>query len=674
MSLKKHIAHISLSISTLFLVSTPFSYAQQSFGGVSFSGVGAAVLGCSGATDFLADKIADLKQSALALSGTEVVGTKVGTTLQTSDEKQQIQSKKTNKKESCKDPIAYALGTSMMNSFIDSTINWATTGFQGTPYFVRNQDTFFNNIIRDQKQQFLNTLPTSNDVYGNAIRYAMIAQQTGRTASTSALRGDNDAAVQQINDFTNDFKQGGWTTFFNTTQFSSQNPVGAFFSATERQAQERETLVQQKTDELMRSGGYLDQIKCVEWGIGGEDGMIVRNPLTGQESRIEPNCVKKEVITPGRTIAEQVAKATQAAQERASQADELNETLGRFLDRMLSNLANRGLAALMTPRSRALQNTQSGPNVSSAQSGTLRDIQSSFDESEFAITNPKHLQALLKAQKDYLSTIRDSRIAAEESLAVLGKLDYCIPGPNENMTQLANQNLGAFVSGLQDGFVRKRFLSSKNYRQLQPTPFIVENPVAEGDFILNNPIYINEWVDDDDEKGVFVDNVQNKSKLYFELFRELFSREKIIAFFENTQTTQQDRDTTRGAIQSALLETRKLPEYSKNMKELIANYDYVDETITENINELESIHRQILFIVRGARERHIAEQRALGVAVNLACLDIQYSVSDPIIVGRVRRESDTPSTNVQTLRAAEAAFFSPSNLYRNHNLPFGSNY
>ena len=110
------------------------------------------------------------------------------------------------------------------------------------------------------------------------------------------------------------------------------------------------------------------------------------------------------------------------------------------------------------------------------------------------------------------------------------------------------------------------------------------------------------------------------------------------------------------------------------MKELIANYDYVDETIAENINELESIHRQILFIVRGARERHIAEQRALGVAVNLACLDIQYSVSDPIIVGRVRRESDTPSTNVQTLRAAEAAFFSPSNLYRNHNLPFGSNY
>jgi hypothetical protein len=671
MSIKTHLSSITITTSLFLLVSTPVVHAQQAFGGVSFSGVGAAVLGCSGATDFLAEATAKLKQNVLALKGTSYLGFEVGTVQETNDEGQQLQSKKGNKKESCKDPIAYALGTSLMNSFIDDTINWATTGFNGTPYFVRNQDSFFENMAREEKQRFLNALPSTNDVYGNAIRYAMIAKETGRTASRSALRGENDAASQEIEDFTNDFKKGGWTSFFTTTQTNARNPIGAFFEATEQQAINREKIIQEKTGELMKSGGFLDQKKCVEWNYLGEENgdfseqSLENYVLAGRNS--EPVCVKEEVVTPGKIIAEQTARATQAASERALQADELNEQLGRFLDRMLSNLANKGLAALTTPKTKLIQ---SGPNASVAPNRTITDVQNSFDESEFTITNPKHLQGLIKAQKDYLSVLRDSRIAAEESLAGLGALDYCVPGPNANMTQLASQNMRSIVSGLQDGYVRKRFLSRKDYRQLQPLPFIVENPIAEGDFSLNSPIFINEYVDDDDEKGVFVDNIQNKSVTYFELFNEIFTKEKIISFFENAQTTQQDRDMARGTIQSILLETRKLPEYGKNMKTALATYDQTAEIVDENIIELESIHRQILGIVKIARERHIAEQRALGVTVNLECLDIQYSTRDPIIAGRIRRESDTPSTSVQTLRDAEKAFFSPRSLYRNHNLPF----
>jgi len=51
------------------------------------------------------------------------------------------------------------------------------------------------------------------------------------------------------------------------------------------------------------------------------------------------------------------------------------------------------------------------------------------------------------------------------------------------------------------------------------------------------------------------------------------------------------------------------------------------------------------------------------VTVKLECLDIQYSIKDPIILGRIQRESEIPSTNVQTLRDAEKSFFLPANLY-----------
>lgn len=670
--MKKNSIYSSIVLTTglLFIIETSQVSAQQSFGGIQFSGVGAAVLGCSGVTDRIAEAMAKLQQSALAAGSTSVVGIQAGLITQTNDQIQQLKTESLKKKENCLDPIAYSLGTNVVNSFVDGTLNWATTGFNGTPFFIRNQGSFFENITRDAKQTFLAGVPTTNDVYGNAVRYAIIAQETGRRASRSALRGNNDAATQEINDFTQDFKQGGWNTFFNTTQFTSRNPVASLFVVTEEQARQREALIEEKTNELMRSGGFLDQKKCVEWGLGGQEGTTVRNPITGEESRIEPNCLREEVVTPGKVIAEQTVKATQAAQERASQADEVNEVLGGFIDRLISNLANRGLAALTRPRTRVVQ---TGPNITTEQQ-TIEDFRGSFDQNNFSITNPRHIQALIKAQKDYLSIIQDSRIASEESLASLGELDYCVPGPNEPMISLANNNMMNIRDGLQNGNVRRRFLSSARYRQLQPVPFFVDNPVAEGTFVLNNPIYINTTVDDEEEQGIFVDNVQNKSIYYFDIFKDLFSREKIIAFFENTQSTQQERDTVRGSIQSALLETKKLSEYSKSVKTLLATYDQTTEVMTENIAELESIHRQILGIVRIARERHIAEQRAQGVSVNLECLDIQYSVNDPIIVGRVRRESDTLSEKVKTLRESEAYFFSPQNLYRDHNLPFQHNY
>lgn len=674
MSIKIHFSKIIVTASTFLMISAPYASAQQMFGGVQFSGVGAAALGCSGATDLIAEGIAKLKQQVLALVGTSYLGFELGSVEQVDDAGGTLALKKANKKENCKDPLAYAIGNSMMNSFIDDTINWATTGFNGTPYFVRNQDSFFENMAREEQQRFLNALPSKNDVYGNAIRYAMIAKETGRTASKSALRGENDAASQEIEDFTSDFKKGGWTTFFDTTQTNSRNPLGAFFAATEQQALDREKIIEETTAELMKSGGFLDQKKCVEWKSASaiETQQTVRRDALGNilpSVALPTNdlCLKYEVVTPGKIIAEQTARATQAANERASQADELNEVFGRFLDRMLSNLANKGLAALTTPKTKLIQ---SGPNASAAPNRTITDIQNSFDENEFTITNPKHLQALIKAQKDYLSAIKDSRIVAEESLAGLGELDYCIPGPNPRMPQLGSQSIKVFVSSLQDGYVRKRFLSGKDYRQLQPLPFLVENPIAEGDLVLNNPIFNNEYVDDDDEKGDFSGNIQDKSIYYFELFNEIFSQNKIIAFFENAQTTQQDRDDVRSSIQSALLETKKLSDYSKNMKTTLSTYDQTSEIISENIIELEAVHRQILAIVKVARERHIAEQRALGVTVNLACLDIQYNIKDPIIAGRIRRESDTPSAKVEILRDAEKTFLSPTNLYRKHNLPF----
>jgi hypothetical protein len=684
MSIKKHFYTFIITAVVLGATSTHYSYAQQSFGGVQFSGVGVAILGCLSQIDAIQEKILKLKERVNSIVNLQILGFKAPAPTPVMDELARSNLKKANRKEQCTDPTAYALANFLTSSFVESTINWATTGFNGTPFFIRDEGTFFENVERDFKQTFLNNIPNANDIYGNAIRYAMIAQETGRRASKSALRGQNDAAVQQIEDFTNDFKKGGWRSFFNTTQFSSQNPIGAYFSASYRLERAKEELIEAQKRELDRGDGFLGQKKCVEWGAAGPEGRTVRNPITGEEMRMEPNCLKYEVVTPGSLIKEQTAKATGAMVDRTLVADELNETIGRFLDRMLSNLANRGLASLSRTRKNVIQ---TGPNASTAQR-TIEDFRGSFDENNFSITNPRHLQAIIKAQKDYLSVVQDSQIASEESLALLGKLDYCIPGPNENMPNQANQVIPIIADGYRNGFISKkrprfrdfaifgafaRIFNRNDFRALQPIPFIVPNPVIEGDFILNDTIYVNEYADNAEEQQLFAGNIQDFSVDYLNIFRKVFSRKKIIANFENTQTTQQKKDIVRGSIQSALLETRRLPEYSKNTKTLLLMYEQSAETTRENIAELESIHREILDIVENARNRHIAQQKALGVTVNLECLDIQYDVSNPLITGRIRREQDGVSENIKTLREAEASFFDPDNLYRDHSLPFWSN-
>ena len=135
-----------------------------------------------------------------------------------------------------------------------------------------------------------------------------------------------------------------------------------------------------------------------------------------------------------------------------------------------------------------------------------------------------------------------------------------------------------------------------------------------------------------------------------------FSLSVISTAFENLEPTTAGKAFARGFVQESLEETFSIPEYTNLISEnddiYIANLGEVEN----NIEELESIRAEVLEIVTTARNRHIATKRALGITVNMTCLNEAYDISNAPIVGYPREESDaTPALNA--LENAQRSFY-----------------
>jgi len=114
--------------------------------------------------------------------------------------------------------------------------------------------------------------------------------------------------INNIEDFYEDFSEGGWRGWIELTQNPANNPYGAYLIAeTElsRRLAEAELLAQKDVDQ---GAGFISLKKCVEYEVldsadcpwYDEDGnCVVQNT--------ENKCLRYETQTPGRIIADQLA-------------------------------------------------------------------------------------------------------------------------------------------------------------------------------------------------------------------------------------------------------------------------------------------------------------------------------------------------------------------------------
>lgn len=674
---------------------------QGSYSGLTFNGVGGAVLGCNNTGQSIVSSVSEVFKSSQKKAADRIsdqLNQKMDMRSDSSFEEQPVKDqkatdelKKQNQRDNCLNGMAYMVAKNMLQQMSFKTLNWVNTGFNSNPFYVKDINSYMTMIKNDQIRNYLSNAQNSDPIFGNALKSTITQLVTGRNDGRLNM-AMNTPQYQAYQDFQGDFTKGGWGAFLNM----NNNPIGAFFDAVDKIGNNVGTEQQNTQNELLQGNGFLSGRQCVEF-------------KKDQNGNVIPDqCARYEVTTPGKIIAEQTAATTTSSIRQAELADSINEVLGSFFDSLVNRLFAQGLNSLSQSASgnystSPVQNVVLGTNGLPVQNQAV-SIEDAFGYQkssggffgEFDISRPQQLRAVLKTQKDYYNITADVNMAMSTVIPSLGELDYCLPGPNPTWQVGTDFNFNLFMSGLQgkdpSTALGNMVSQISSAAALAPGPgtiiAIAGNIVGSAinllqgnmiksaktppgfqllDKVTNGGREISSY---SIRRGTLLDNIDLLgflSKSYNELlvngrtgwidsYSKVFDPQTITQAFVNTGVKNQA--DTKLLVGNIYDETGALVYYNQAINDY-KQQQVVDMEKTKNaIQTLESINDEVEKIVSTAKTRYIKQMQDAGTPVNLSCLNQAYNVSFGDVQGLKRLENGPVDPIVQKSQNASVFFYS----------------
>lgn len=535
--------------------------------------------------------------------------------------------------------------------------------------------------------------------------------------------------IKQFNDFQKDFTNGGWDSWLNAIENDNNNPIGAVFNASDKLSTTISSELNNARDEINRNGGFLDMKVCVQYETQADNWCIGHAAYATSSDSYEtheweshactaekavPKCLTYQTTTPGKIIADQINEVTKSPIVNAENITKINQVLQSFFTNLLNNFLQGGLGLLQNNRgSVPSYATSFGTNaVYTTNGGTAPNpfasiTTNSYDTTQFDISRPQDLRAVIQAQADYINKIKDAQQALHLLVPLTGKLDYCLPGPNptwadtvdqnfnelmSSMTLTAGKNVGKFIGDAvaQAGGATGAILSATGVGAAVGLPIAAGAqllgfllgliPDNEVDFSFDNPALTDkssgESVSIGGHSYVSHSNSHNIAQGddfdppgYFEAafnvvrtkFARIYSPSQLSTTlgtaFSNTVATQADKDFAKGFVAQALSAVQKLPQYGANAPTLDADYQTQISDTESMVAQLAAIKKRVDAIVTVAKARYIAEQKAAGTPVDQVCIDNAYKLDGTAITGVARQTSDLPNPDIQKSEQAAEYFY-----------------
>ncbi len=135
--------------------------------------------------------------------------------------------------------VLQAIARRALQEITKSTVNWINSGFHGSPLFLENSDSFFEDIVKSEIRKTV-------DMYGyDSIRYPFGKDFAINTINAYRSKLENNAAYSlskvmtdpaQLYNYQNNFNAGGWNAFLVNTQYPQNNYLGFQMMANEQLA------------------------------------------------------------------------------------------------------------------------------------------------------------------------------------------------------------------------------------------------------------------------------------------------------------------------------------------------------------------------------------------------------------------------------------------------------
>src|SRR3989344_5692239 len=207
----------------------------------------------------------------------------------------------------------------------------------GQPRFVTNWQRFMDDVVNEAGGSVIESVaPELCQSFGPLVRVAVepIGARGPRFRTSCTL----DRVVSNIQDFYDDFENGGWLAYGAAYQ-ERNNYFGSLLAVNEEVMSAISKAKEAKRDETVAAGGYLGSVVCVKWGWKEAPGTTTSNGLPVLP-RGNFECLERKTTTPGSTVGSVVNQALLAPLHRIVNADRLTELMNALLDFEITKLFN----------------------------------------------------------------------------------------------------------------------------------------------------------------------------------------------------------------------------------------------------------------------------------------------------------------------------------------------
>lgn len=165
--------------------------------------------------------------------------------------------------------VLMAIARKAIEEMTRSTVSWINGGFHGSPLFLENPQSFFNDIAKTEVKNIVDTFgydsvrfPFGKDFALDTIAtYKRTLEQKTSYTLSNVIKDPTTLRKYQT-----DFNAGGWNAFFVNTQYPQNTSLGFKMVATEELARRVEGTAQtaaSKVKDVVQQGqGFLSPQTC----------------------------------------------------------------------------------------------------------------------------------------------------------------------------------------------------------------------------------------------------------------------------------------------------------------------------------------------------------------------------------------------------------------------------
>lgn len=227
------------------------------------------------------------------------------------------------------DSLLIMVSKKLISRIVDSTVKWINSGFDGNPAYVHNPSEYFSNIADGVAGEFIqgSDLGFLCSPFQASIKLSLTTQYYEPKPFQCTLT----EVIGNIENFYDDFSQGGWDAWFSMTQEPTNNPYGAYLKAKIELDSRLASAIGIKQEQLSWGKGFLSFEKCPP------NSVTITDPNSGGEKCTDTNGapVNKTITTPGTVIEGQLSNVLGTGVRQLELADEFDELVGALVSQLL---------------------------------------------------------------------------------------------------------------------------------------------------------------------------------------------------------------------------------------------------------------------------------------------------------------------------------------------------